>query len=397
VIAALALTLTTRLLLVQTATIDLTPPEPLPLGGYTERRGALAESGGDRLEARALILGAGERRVAIVTVEMLTVPESLAREVRSRIPEDLPLFLVATHTHCAPDSQMLNERMTMAIPGIASFRRRWMDWYAERIARGVRLALDTASARYPALELLEFRLPLNRPRRPSALPDSLASVLSVPGRALLVMYAAHATVYPATERRARGDWTGAVARAVGAPVLPGAIGDVSPIADGSPDETCQKFASAVQAGLARAIPRRLRPEPFRFARVPIDLGPATPHPDFPRSYGLPAPLAEDVSRRFAPAAAEVFAIRIGKLAIVGVPAEPTSSLGQRIRLFGLGLGFEAVWVVSHVGGWIGYVLESDDYRRGGYEATLSFYGPGLGDRLVDAGRVALSRLAATAR
>lgn len=391
-IAALALALTTRLLLVQSATLDLTPPEPLPLGGYTERRGALAEPGGDRLETRAVILGAGERRVAIVTVEMLTVPESLDREVRSRIPEDLPLFLVATHTHCAPDSQMLNERMTMAIPGIASFRRRWLEWYAERIARCVRLALDTAPARYPILELREFRLPLNRPRRPGALPDSLASVLSVPGRVLLVLYAAHATVYPATERRTRGDWAGAVARALGAPVLPGAIGDVSPVGGGSPEEICQRFVAAVREGLARAVPRRLRPEPFRLARVPIDLGPATPHPDFPRAYGLPAPLATDVSRRFAPTAAEVLAIRIGKLAIVGIPAEPTSALGQRIRLIGLGLGFEAVWVVSHAGGWIGYVLESDDYRRGGYEATLSFYGPDLGDRLLAAGRRALEQL-----
>ncbi|MCG9895813.1 MAG: hypothetical protein MH204_10100, partial [Fimbriimonadaceae bacterium] len=43
-------------------------------------------------------------------------------------------------------------------------------------------------------------------------------------------------------------------------------------------------------------------------------------------------------------------------------------------------------VVGHVNGWAGYMLDSEDYARGGYEATLHFYGPSLADRLVAARR-----------
>lgn len=390
-ISLLALAVGAEMLSVQTAAIDLTPPEALPLGGYTERRGATAlHPGGDRLGARTLILGWGGRRVAIVSVEMLTVPESLVAEVRRRLPADVPLLLVATHTHCAPDSQMLNDRMTMAIPGIASFRRRWLEWYGERIADGVGLALASTPARYAALEVREFRLPMNGPRRPGAMPDTLAGALSTPGRWLLFTYAAHPTVYPASERRPRGDWIGAVARALNAPALPGAIGDASPRSEGSPEEACDAYVRAVRTGLAVTRPVSVRPDPLRVERVGIDLGEPVPHPELARAYG---PLAADVCRRFAPVQAEVFALRLGKVAILGIPGEPTAALGRTLRLYGLGLGFSSVWVLSHAGGWIGYVLEAEDYERGGYEATLSFYGRGLGERVLTAGRRALARLA----
>lgn len=393
-IVALAVALGAHWISVRTATLDLSPPEPLPLGGYTERRGALVEPGGDRLLARALVLQADGRTVAVVSAEMLTVPASLVREVGARLPKDLDLVLVATHTHCAPDSQMLNDRMTMAIPGIASFRGRWLDWYAERLARCVRFALESSPARYGKLELREFRLHLNRPRRSGACPDTLASALGAPHRTLLFTYSAHATVFPASERGTRGDWPGAVAAALGTPVLPGAIGDVSPVPAGSPEETCRVYAREVADGLDRARALPLRPDPFRLVRETIALGDPVPHPDFAPTYRIPEPLALDVCRRFAPDSAEIVALRIGKLAIVGIPGEPTSAIGARLRLFGRGLGFDAVWVISHAGGWIGYVLEPDDYRRGGYEATLSFYGPELGNRLLEAGRRALRNLAA---
>src|SRR5690349_4351275 len=89
-------------LFLQKATVDITPTEPLPLGGYTERGSKRFEPGGDPLHAYALVLRHDSTRIALVSAEMLTVPESLCREVRQRIPSDIHLFLTATHTHCAP-------------------------------------------------------------------------------------------------------------------------------------------------------------------------------------------------------------------------------------------------------------------------------------------------------
>lgn len=379
---------------VQTAVLDLVPPERLPLGGYTQRRGALFDWGGEKLKVRTLVLADTDTRIAIVSAELLTIPESLDREVRRRIPEDVRLFLTATHTHCAPDSQMLNERMTFAVPGIASFRERWLTWYADRIAQCVRAALDSPRARFAHLDIASFRLRMNRGRRLGAAPETLAEELRAPnGGVLLAHYAAHPTLFTHEQRRLDGDWIGRLARSIGAPVLLGAIGDVAPSAPG--DDPAEQCAAFVETFL-RDRPRLGRPigtSPLDYVEVPITLDPPRPHPEFAASFGLPDALAASLNERFAPSSAKVNAWRLGKMAVVGVPGEPTSEVGRRIALHGLGLGFESVWVVSHVGGWIGYVLMPEDYARGGYEATLSFHGPATALRLSRAADEALERLA----
>jgi hypothetical protein len=126
---------------------------------------------------------------------------------------------------------------------------------------------------------------------------------------------------------------------------------------------------------------------------PISLGRVSPHPEFGSEYGIPQAFAETLARQFAVTEAQVVAFRWGKLAVVGIPGEPTSELGRRIRDFGKNLGFRVVLPVSHVNGWIGYILTPEDYDRGGYEATLSFHGRETGLRVVEAAQRALKRLA----
>ncbi|MBX7131137.1 MAG: hypothetical protein K1X67_00515, partial [Fimbriimonadaceae bacterium] len=72
---------------VQLSVSEITPPERLALGGYTERRGALFERGGDRLHVRTLVLEGGGKKVVIASVEMLTIPESLHREVLAKLSQ----------------------------------------------------------------------------------------------------------------------------------------------------------------------------------------------------------------------------------------------------------------------------------------------------------------------
>ena len=33
--------------------------------------------------------------------------------------------------------------------------------------------------------------------------------------------------------------------------------------------------------------------------------------------------------------------------------------------------------------WLSYILPTEEYRRGGYESSVSFYGENLGDTIVD--------------
>lgn len=379
---------------VQRAEVELTPTEPLPLGGYTARGGKLAEPGGEKLYARVAILQHEGVRVALVSAEMLTIPESLHREVQKRIGPDLHLFLVATHTHCAPDSQMLNDRMTFSIPGIASYKRRWLEWYADRIGEAVILASkENAEVGEPAYAVAEA--PLNRGRRLFARPDRFLTEFRLNGMPVFTAYAAHATLFDSDQMKTSGDWPGAVARRRESLVFPGAIGDVSPAPEGeTPEERIAAFARTVDSRLPLADKERdLGHGELRFVREPIAMEKPKPHPEFAKANGIPEPLAQSLVDKFAPTNAEITAFRIGKLAVVGVPGEPTSHLGRRIRDTGRNLGFEWVLVCSHVNGWMGYILDPADFGRGGYEATLAFHGPQAGEQVVEAGIRALGELA----
>lgn len=380
-------------LVVRRSEVSIAPPEPLPLGGYTERRDAVAQPGGDDLRARTTVFEQGATRVALVSVEALTVPGSLTREVRARLPRDLTLVLAATHTHGAPDSQMLNDRMTMKIPGIATFRPRWLSWYADRIAEGVWSALDAKPesgdlewARWtPRYANGSF---LNRPRRPGAKPDPTAFALWLGGKPLLGAYAAHPTLYDAKENQARRDWPGAWSLRTGLVPFVGAIGDVSPAPEreaASGEAKVAAFARALSDSMKTARRRRIERPILSVATEPVRLDKPTPSPAFVELNKVPEALASLLVGKFAPTEASVTVVRIGGVTLVAVPAEPTAEIGRAILDDQPGAA-----LIGFANEWIGYVLAEDDYARGGYEASLALHGPQTGRRLVEAARRALS-------
>ncbi len=384
-------------LIIRRAQVDISPPEPLPLGGYTERKGKHMEPGGDPLYARCIELERGNLKIAIVVAEMLTIPESLCREVKARLPKDIHLFLQATHTHSAPDSQMLNDRMTFSVPGIATYRRKWLDWYADKIASSVTSALAASQTEETSdLSAFAANVDANRPRRKGGKPERMALFLK--GIApVFAYYTAHPTVFDSEQNKTSGDWIGIAAQRFGTPILNGAIGDVSPAADGpTPAAKMEDFFKRFAVGIGTKRPTWKTVwdarKPVKWFDVKIDLDSKHPSPAFLKDYGMPAPLAKSLVDKFAPPEANIAALRLGDLAIVGVPGEPTSILGNQIRDAGLKMRFKYVLVCSHVNGWIGYILDPADYDRGGYEATLSFYGRYEGPKVVSAAIDALRRL-----
>jgi len=380
-------------LAVRKATLDITPPEPLPLGGYTERGGKTFERGGDYLFARAVALSDGKQRIVFLSAEMLTIPESLQKAVQAKLPNDVRLFLAATHTHCAPDSQMLNERMTLGIPGIASYKRRWLEWYSQRLANCALTALRSKPiVTADPLTIAQTELKATHGRRPGDQPDWTLTRVSLGFSPLIYQYAAHPIFYSSKELKLRDDWPGAFMDD-GAIVLQGAIGDVSPNLTG--EEPKAQIAKLHQSAIDGLSEQKEQPLGFGLGWVeePIKLDAKKPHPDFAKEYKIPQALAQLAVNQFAPSSASVFIVRIGDLAIVGVPGEPTAALGRAIQAKGYAAGFKHVLVCSHVNGWIGYILEPQDYDSGGYEATLSLHGRETGTRLVEACERGLNKAA----
>ncbi|MBS1713771.1 MAG: hypothetical protein JST30_05485 [Armatimonadetes bacterium] len=386
---------------VRTADTDITPPDLLPLGGYTARKGAVAEAGGHRLYARGIEIG----DVTVVALDMLTVPDGFFQAVSDELSKGQEgrgkaLWLVATHTHCAPDSQMLNPQMTFAVPGIAPYSERWFRWYVARTVAAVQ-AVRTAPVRaVHGLSLRRFRADLNRGRRPGAKPDKTGWVLEGDGRPLLASYPAHATIHDETWNRTDGDWPTVLADRLDAPVIPGAIGDVSPRATGpGPVEKCRNFVESFLRNMSCDVPVPvLSPGASPESEdVRCTLDPPVPHPTFAKSYSVPDALAQVVIGKFAQRSATLRLVKMGKFLLVGIPGEPTAEVGRRIQAVARKAGFPHCLVVSHVDGWIGYVLTPSDYDRGGYEATLSFNGRSTSEKIVECLSSALSPKATVRR
>ena len=113
------------------------------------------------------------------------------------------------------------------------------------------------------------------------------------------------------------------------------------------------------------------------------------HPDFMATggeeYGLTPKVMDLILAVMVPPVTTVGIVRLGDLAIVGIPGEMTAELGLAVReRFGQTAGVKHAVIGGLANEWISYILSADEYTRGGYEASVSLYGPKLGPTLVDA-------------
>ena len=372
-------------------TADITPPEPLTMGGYTARGDQTGEVGDERLHFRFTAIQQGDDILLLGSADLLTMPETLVEEIEKRLDRKVHLFLAATHTHSAPDSQMLNKRMNFKIPGIAVYSRKWTNWFADQAAAAANQQI-AAAQHARTWEIRQAEVDVNRGRRKSAEPIKTASQIWSGDELFLSSYSAHATIHDETRLTYSADWPGSWAASTGSLVFVGAIGDVSPAADGgSRQDRISEMTKRLDTALSRAAAEPIG-EGMAFASVPIQLPTPMPHPDFAASNSVNSALAKIVIGKFAPPAPKISAFRLGTAVVIGVPAEPSSALARRIMRAGDQLGFSQTIVVSHVNGWMGYILEPFEYWRGGYEATLMLHGPSAADRTLEAAKRAMLRL-----
>ena len=86
------------------------------------------------------------------------------------------------------------------------------------------------------------------------------------------------------------------------------------------------------------------------------------------------------------------AVRIGDVAIVGVPAEFFTKLGLDIKNRS---PFRQTYIAELANDWIGYVPDADAFKLGGYQVWTGFHSycePGTGERIVDAAIEMLNEL-----
>lgn len=237
---------------------DVTPHEPVPMWGYGARHDALSQGTLDPLYAEALVIQAGDKKLAIVGLDLGRSPaEASLQRIRQRIKSEAGIehsFIAGSHTHHGPVLELTDE------PGKGKGRfDAALRYYKEMEDAIVAAILEADQKLVPAkmavgsiqLDSFNRNRHTKQQQKPSDRELSVMRFDDAGGKtlAILVNFTAHPTTISATILRFSADYVGAmkseVAQATGARVLfmQGASGDQS--VNEGPNKGYQAFGQAL--------------------------------------------------------------------------------------------------------------------------------------------------------
>jgi neutral ceramidase len=403
------------------ATVDITPPLELnsPLGGYGERMNRPAEGVHDRIFAKALVVSAGTRKFALITADLLGFPPPIKPVLVESLKADGwtsgQLMLLASHSHTSIEMNAIHTANTIQVPQIGIFNSRVYEFLMPRLAQVVRDAeksLTPVTIGTSSSDLQGW----NRNRRGGALVDPELTVTRIDTTAdkplaVLVNFTAHPTFMSAEDMLFSGDWPGHLQRTlesligdgVTAMYYNGAEGDQAPIArfnsGDSHWERAERYGRDLgivawrQWEVTKTAPNAVLACHLQHVQLPE----RTWHPDFKKTggeeYGLDEKLLTEMLPKLFPAETDLISLRLGDLVIVGIPGEMAAKLGLEIKS-----QTEQITGAKHavIGGladaWLSYILPAEEYLKGGYETSVSFYGPKLGETIAAGALAGVKRL-----
>ncbi len=135
-----------------TARGDITPREPIPMGGYGQRAGKLSAGVHDPLFVKVLSLQKGEQRAILITTDLLCIPDVIYRSVvealvKNGIAKEEEICISASHTHSGPE---MKDNLVVARTG---------DGYNKTLVQKI---LDTCRTAREQLVPAEIRLAIGK-------------------------------------------------------------------------------------------------------------------------------------------------------------------------------------------------------------------------------------------
>ena len=220
---------------------DVTPREPVPMWGYGARHDALSQGVLDPLFADAIVIQAGETKLAIVGLDLGRSPaEASLQRIRARIkPAGIEhSFIAGSHTHHGPVLELTDEpgKGKGKFDATLRYYKQMEDAIVEAILEADR-KLAPARMASGFVQLNGFNRNRHTKIEPKPSDRDLAVMRfdDVNGQpiAVLVNFAAHPTMIPATTLKFSADYVGAlkatIEKATGALTvfINGAAGDQS--------------------------------------------------------------------------------------------------------------------------------------------------------------------------
>jgi hypothetical protein len=357
------------------APVDL--PRGIPLAGYRPF-GRPASGPIETTYARTLLLEAGGVRTGIVLLELMTMPASLSDRIARRLrSEGIECALIAaTHSHSGPGAY--DRAFVPQAVAIGRFDPAVETALVDAVHASLVAAKGELSEAVLRAGERQVRIAENRDRAGEAVDDRLTKVevLREDGTAIatILRASAHPTIAP--RGVLSGDWPGVVMRGLEEEggigfVLQGASGDAKVEGEREVASFAQRVLDAARGVEARRIDesRALGCRMAEFGLPPPDL-----------SAMVPRPLSRLVSNLvvpFAPRTSQVVELRLGSLSLLGVPAEPTASVGRRLE----DAPGRTVRTVGLVGDYAGYAVQPADMEDRVFSARNAWFGAELADRL----------------
>ena len=414
--------------------VDITPPVGVPLGGYVSRASP-SKGIHDPLYARAMVLRTESYSVALVSLDLLGVTREITEKARSIVSElsGIPssaILIAATHTHSGPsvlgihscEKDLMTRDYLRALPGyIASAILQ-----ADSRCKEARVGFAKGTIRG---WVVNRRNPTKGPVDEEILvmraEDKEERLISA-----IVNFTCHGVVLGHNNLLISADYPGYVSRAIESTeggvslFLNGACGDINPltprtILERVYDRSIGTFSEARKMGfsiggealkLMNSIKQYHEEIELRSATKEIEL-PLQPLPEVSaesldklrkeythllragktreaRNLRIKISLMEwlQKARRVAKGrtiSIEIQAIRIGDLAILGIPGEPLVEIGLHIKKESAA---PYTMVVGYANDIVGYIPTERALREGGYEATppACILGSGTEERIVNA-------------
>ena len=233
---------------------------------------------------------------------------------------------------------------------------------------------------------------------------TLTRIDTLAGRSLavLVNWTAHPTIMAAEDMWYSGGWPGQLQRTLESLIgndttvmyFNGAQGDQRPISRIGSGSSRWERAECYGRDLAiecHQLWKQVDALPdlkFSFHHQSVVLPMPAAHPEFMSSggseYGLTDSLMTKLFSSIVPDKTTSNSLRLGDLVIVGIPGEITAELGLDIKKSVRQItGARNVVIGGLADEWIGYILTTDEYENGGYEPSVSFFGPTLGNVIRD--------------
>lgn len=413
------------LMKVGSAKVDITPPLTIPYLGYIPRQGKF-QGIHDPLYARAIVFDNDLTRVALISSdsigynnEILGAGRNFTAEVRDRIQKRTGIngkniMLASTHAHSVPETTGITQLLD--VPSASS----WLEVLIDQLCSAVEMALldlneadlkaIVGEAKGIAKNRRKGNMPIDDQRKLGLIDESVGIFLCEGQEKLDVImnFACH-PVTVQVQSLVSADYPGVATKFVEGSIngcrnclfLQGAGGNINPMRDDTRDYKDVELYGMILGGESVKLISTLRspntnsmenkidvvsetimlpsrdlpdPKPFfeayqRSLKLAENSKDELSRNNFLRTAGYNREILNRIERGNDPIPAEIQAIRIGELAIVGIPGELFVELGWQIKQNSIA---PYTFISETTNGWIGYIIDPGAYKEGGYEVT-----PGL--------------------